>query len=160
MEKGNPEKVKAAVVQAGLSGQFPEAGDLERDMTRELSREGMILSGGNAQKMAIARALYQGSQVLLLDEVTSAIDAETEQEIMACIAGNRKDKLTVMISHKFSCVKDMDRIIVLENGKIAETGSHAQLMAGKGGYFELFRLQSEQFIRNSAQEALEEEAWL
>lgn len=160
MEEGNLEKVKEAAVRAGLSGQFPEAGDLERDMTRELSGEGMVLSGGNAQKMAIARALYQDSRVLLLDEVTSAIDAETEQEIMACIAGNRKDRLTVMISHKLSCVKDMDRIIVLEGGKIRETGSHAQLMARKGVYFELFRLQSEQFVRDSAQEALEEEAWL
>ena len=160
MEEGNLEKVKAAAAQAGLSGQFPEKRDLERDMTRELSGEGMVLSGGNAQKMAIARALYQDSRVLLLDEVTSAIDAETEQEIMTCIAGNRRDRLTVMISHKLSCVKDMDRIIVLEDGKITETGSHAQLMAGKGGYFELFRSQSEQFIRDSAQEALEEEAWL
>lgn len=57
-------------------------------------------------------------------------------------------------------MKDMDRIIVLEDGKITETGSHAQLMARKGGYFELFRFQSEQSIRDSAQEALEEEAWL
>ncbi len=160
MEEGDSEKVRAAAAKAGLSGLFSGEGDLERQMTRELSGEGMVLSGGNAQKMAIARALYQDSQVLLLDEVTSAIDAETEQEIMACIAGNRKDRLTVMISHKLSCVKDMDRIIVLEDGKITETGSHARLMAGKGGYFELFRLQSEQFVRDSAQEALEEEAWL
>ena len=61
-------------------------------MTRELSGEGMVLSGGNAQKMAIARALYQDSRVLLLDEVTSAIDAETEQDIIACIAGNRQPR--------------------------------------------------------------------
>ena len=98
--------------------------------------------------------------MLLLDEITSAIDPETEQEIMACVTESRKDKLTVVISHKLSCVRNMDQIIVLTDGAITETGSHSQLLEKKGHYYELFRLQSEQFIRTSKQDNLKEEAWL
>ena len=66
----------------------------------------------------------------------------------------------MMISHKLSCVKNMDQIIVLSNGEITETGSHNQLLEKKSNYYELFRLQSEQFIRTTRQENLEKEAWL
>ncbi len=154
------EKLSRIISETGLSNQFPRPGDWDRDMTKELSPEGLVFSGGNAQKMAIARVLYQNAPVLLLDEITSAIDPETEQEIMACVARNRRDKLTVMISHKLSCVKNMDQIIVLSNGEITETGSHNQLLEKKSNYYELFRLQSEQFIRTTRQENLEKEAWL
>ena len=159
-ETKDKEKLRQVISETGLSSQFPQPGDLDRDMTKELSPEGLVFSGGNAQKMAIARALYKNAPVLLLDEITSAIDPETEQEIMACVARNRRDKLTVMISHKLSCVKEMDQIIVLNNGEITETGSHSQLLEKKGNYYELFRLQSEQFIRTTRQENLEKEAWL
>ena len=154
------EKLDWVVKETGLSGQFSQKGDLDRDMTKELSKDGLVFSGGNAQKMAIARALYQQTPVLLLDEITSAIDPETEQEIMACVTRNREDKLTVMISHKLSCVKNADRIIVLSDGEITEAGSHRQLMEQKGSYYELFKLQADQFIRTLQQENLEKEAWL
>lgn len=153
-------QLNQVIAETDLSGQFPKEDDLNRDMTKELSTEGLVFSGGNAQKMAIARALYRNTPVMLLDEITSAIDPETEQQIMACVARVRKDKLTILISHKLSCVKDTDRIIVLTDGKIAESGSHSQLLAEKGQYYQLFKQQSEQFIRQTRQDNLEREAWL
>lgn len=153
-------QLNQVIAETALSGQFPKEDDLNRDMTKELSTEGLVFSGGNAQKMAIARALYRNTPVMLLDEITSAIDPETEQQIMACVARVRKDKLTILISHKLSCVKDTDRIIVLTDGKIAESGSHSQLLAEKGQYYQLFKQQSEQFIRQTRQDNLEREAWL
>lgn len=154
------EKLDRAITDSGLSNLFPTNKERRRDMTKELSDQGIVLSGGNAQKVAIARALYHDAAVFLLDEITSAIDPETELEIMQRINQASKDKIVVLVSHKLFCVKNVDKIIVLEDGRVAETGSHLELIREKGKYYTLFKAQSEQFKKEAQEQELEQEAWL
>lgn len=154
------EKLTEVIFESGLSKVFPTEKERDRHLTRELSDKGMILSGGNAQKVAIARALYQDVSVFLFDEITSALDPEMEKDILDRIDSAGKEKITVLISHKLSCTKDTDKIIFLEDGKIVETGSHHDLILRRGRYYSLFKLQSEQFEKHTQEETLREEAWL
>jgi len=104
--------------------------------------EGQELSIGQWQKIALARAFFRNAPILILDEPTAAIDARAEAEIFESIQKLQEDKTVVIISHRFSTVKNADRIIVLDNGKIAEEGSHTSLMELDGIYAELFTLQA------------------
>ena len=103
---------------------------------------GIDLSGGEWQKMALARAYLRGAQVLILDEPTAALDARAEYEVFQRFAELTQDTMAVLISHRFSTVRMADRIVVLEGGRIAEAGSHAQLMALGGRYAGMFELQA------------------
>ena len=104
---------------------------------------GIDLSGGQWQKLALARAFFRDAPILILDEPTSAIDAKAEYEIFQKVQSLQKDKTVIIISHRFSTVRNADRILVLDEGKIVEEGSHAILMAKNGLYAELFNLQAE-----------------
>jgi len=99
-------------------------------------------SGGQWQRIALARAFYRNANVLILDEPTSAIDAKGEFEIFERIAATQEHKTTIIISHRFSTVRNAHKIIVLEHGTIIESGSHDELRALKGRYQELFELQA------------------
>lgn len=103
---------------------------------------GIDLSIGQWQKIAIARAFYESAPVLILDEPTSAIDAEAEYSIFENLNKEYKDKSLLLISHRFSTVRNAGRIIILENGKIAEEGTHDKLMSKDGEYSKLFKLQA------------------
>ncbi|MGH9433728.1 MAG: ABC transporter ATP-binding protein, partial [Terriglobia bacterium] len=103
---------------------------------------GVDLSGGEWQKMALARAYLRDAQVLILDEPTAALDARAEHEVFERFAELTAGKMALLISHRFSTVRMADRILVLENGKIAEDGNHAQLVAQGGRYSEMFELQA------------------
>lgn len=105
-------------------------------------REGMDLSGGQWQKIAIARAYMRDADVLILDEPTSALDARAEYEVFVRFKQLIEGKTAVLISHRFSTVRMADRILVLDGGKVIESGSHEQLMAQQGRYAELFELQA------------------
>lgn len=100
------------------------------------------LSGGQTQKLALARALYKDAPILLLDEPTAALDPIAEQEMYLKYADFTKGKSSVFISHRLASTRFCDRIIMIENGTLTETGTHAQLMAQGGKYAELFELQS------------------
>jgi len=102
---------------------------------------GVMLSGGQQQQVAIARALLKGGQVLILDEATSAIDSYKERLILEYINKHYKDSIIISISHRLSAVCDQDEIIVLHEGRIAERGTHDQLTAREGHYHLLFRNQ-------------------
>jgi ATP-binding cassette subfamily B protein len=104
---------------------------------------GIDLSGGQWQKLALARAFYRDAPILILDEPTSAIDAKAEYEIFEKVQNLQKDKTVIIISHRFSTVRNADRILVLNEGKIIEEGNHKQLMKLKGVYEELFSLQAQ-----------------
>lgn len=104
--------------------------------------DGAELSGGEWQKVAIARAYMRDAQLLILDEPTSALDARAEYEVFQRFAELTKGRMAVLISHRFSTVRMADRILVLQNGEIAEVGSHDELLAKGGRYAELFNLQA------------------
>lgn len=104
--------------------------------------EGIELSGGEWQKVALARAYMKDAQVLILDEPTAALDARGEYEVFQRFSSLTQGKSAVLISHRFSTARLADRIIVLEKGKILEAGTHQQLMANNGRYAELFSLQA------------------
>lgn len=103
---------------------------------------GEDLSGGQWQKLAIARAFYEQPPVLILDEPTSAIDAGAEYEIFSNIEAQYKNKTLILVSHRFSTVRNASNIIVIEGGKIIESGTHDELMAREGQYAKLFSLQA------------------
>jgi ATP-binding cassette subfamily B protein len=103
---------------------------------------GVDLSGGEWQKIALARAYLRDAQLLILDEPTAALDARSEHEVFQRFADLTKGKMSVLISHRFSTVRMSDRILVLENGTIAEQGAHNQLLRSGGSYAEMFELQA------------------
>jgi len=104
--------------------------------------QGIELSGGEWQKIALARAYMKNAQLLILDEPTSALDAKAEYEVFQRFAELTKGKTAVLISHRFSTVRMADRILVLDKGEILEEGSHEELLLKNGHYAELFNLQA------------------
>ena len=104
---------------------------------------GVDLSGGQWQKIALARAYMKDAQVMILDEPTSALDARAEYEAFQRFINLTKGRTSIIISHRFSTVRMADRILVLQDGRILELGTHEQLLANKKLYAELFSLQAE-----------------
>lgn len=124
---------------AGVVGALPKA---YRQMLGRRFEGGVDLSTGQWQKIALARAYMRDAQILILDEPTASLDARAEFEVYQRFADLTAGKMAVLISHRFSTVRMADRILVLENGRIAEQGSHGQLVALGGKYAELFELQA------------------
>ncbi|OGT91967.1 MAG: lipid A export permease/ATP-binding protein MsbA [Gammaproteobacteria bacterium RIFOXYD12_FULL_61_37] len=102
---------------------------------------GLRLSGGQRQRIAIARALLKDAPILILDEATSALDAESERYVQAALENLRRNRTTVIIAHRLSTVENADRILVLDKGKIIESGSHCELLLQKGCYASLYSTQ-------------------
>jgi ATP-binding cassette subfamily B protein len=105
-------------------------------------RNGIELSGGEWQKLAIARAYMREAQVLILDEPTAALDARSEYEVFRRFKELSRGKTAVLISHRFSSVRMADRILVLADGAVEAAGTHEELVAQAGRYAELFELQA------------------
>ena len=108
--------------------------------------KGQDLSGGQWQKIALARAYMKNAEVMILDEPTSALDAKAESEVFERFIELIKDKTSVIISHRFSTVRQADRILVLQEGKILESGTHNELMENNKLYAQLFTLQAEGYL--------------
>ncbi len=102
---------------------------------------GVMLSGGQRQRIAIARALLKDAPVLILDEATSALDTQSERRIQDALHVLMRDRTTLVIAHRLSTVENADRIIVLDQGRVVESGTHAELLAAEGHYSALYRLQ-------------------
>ena len=117
--------------------------NLPLGLETKVGEEGNGLSGGERQRIMIARAVYKNPQYLLLDEATSSLDAENEKKITDNLAGQFQGRTRIVIAHRLSTVKNADNIVVLKAGEIVESGTHAQLVARKGFYYELVRNQLE-----------------
>ncbi|MFC7610202.1 ATP-binding cassette domain-containing protein [Teichococcus aestuarii] len=106
----------------------------------------MKLSGGQRQRVAIARVLLKDAPILVLDEATSALDSEVEAAIQEQLTGLMAGKTVIAIAHRLSTLASMDRLVVLEHGRVVEQGSHAELLAREGAYARLWRRQSGGFL--------------
>ena len=104
--------------------------------------DGVELSAGQWQKVALGRAYMRDAQLIILDEPTASLDARSEYEVFQRFAELTRGKMAVLISHRFSTVRMADRILVLDQGRIVEQGSHDQLVQRGGQYAELFELQA------------------
>lgn len=111
-----------------------------------VGERGVKLSGGEKQRIAIARALLQAAPIVVLDEATSALDSLTEQHIQTAIFELIANKTAIVIAHRLSTILRMDRIIVLANGQILEQGTHAELLAKQGHYYQMWQHQSGEFL--------------
>jgi ABC-type transport system involved in Fe-S cluster assembly fused permease/ATPase subunit len=116
-----------------------------------VGERGLKLSGGEKQRVAIARTLLKDPPILILDEATSALDSRTEEAIQETLANVARNRTTVIIAHRLSTIVDADRIIVLDAGRVAETGTHNELLRAGGLYAELW-------ARQAAERELEEAA--
>lgn len=118
---------------------------IETPLTREFSKEGVNLSGGESQKIAIARVFQRKNRIIILDEPSSALDPETEFNINQSMMKAADEKSVIYISHRLSTTKMADYIIMLDGGQIAERGSHDELMAADGKYAKMFKMQAEKY---------------
>ena len=139
------ELVTSAARKSGANAVIEKLPDGYETMLGKWFDKGMQLSGGEWQKVALARAFIRDARILVLDEPTSALDAQAEAEVFTHFRVLTEGKTAMFISHRFSTVRLADRILVLENGSILENGSHEQLMALDGRYAELFNLQAEAY---------------
>jgi ATP-binding cassette subfamily B protein len=134
----SPEEVRAACA-AAYADEF--VATLPQGYDTDLGERGVRLSGGQRQRIAIARALLADRPILLLDEATSALDAESERLVQAALEKLMKNRTTLVIAHRLATVQRADRIVVMDQGRIVETGTHAELVRQDGLYAHLSRLQ-------------------
>lgn len=118
---------------------------INTELTKEFSEEGTMLSGGEAQKAAIARMFMRDMPIAILDEPSSALDPIAEYRLNKSMLENAENQAVILISHRLSTTKDADRIILLENGSITESGTHAELLANNGIYAEMWNVQAEKY---------------
>ena len=117
------------------------AAELPQGLDTPIGERGALLSGGQRQRVSIARALLKDAPILILDEATSALDNESERRIQAALATLKRDRTTLVIAHRLSTIEQADLIVVMQEGRVVESGTHAALLAQDGTYAQLYRLQ-------------------
>ena len=143
LEEISSAKVENALTRAGFGDRLKSLPDgLNTPVTAEFDEKGVNFSGGESQKVAISRAFYRDSDILIMDEPSSALDPIAEYELNKAMESAAKGKTVFYISHRLSTTRDADRIILLENGRIVEEGTHDSLLAQNGKYAEMWRVQA------------------
>ncbi|MDB3972933.1 lipid A export permease/ATP-binding protein MsbA [Gammaproteobacteria bacterium] len=138
LENKSLEEVRLAATSANAS-EFIDNFDLGYDTF--VGDNGVLLSGGQRQRIAIARAILKDAPILLLDEATSSLDSESEKLIQTALVELQKNRTTIVIAHRLSTIENADKIIVLDSGKIIESGKHSELILKKGLYAKLHKIQ-------------------
>ncbi len=133
----------------------PLQNGIDTELLREFSDDGVMLSGGESQKMAVARAFYQNCPYAILDEPSANLDPIAEYELNRAMLAASSHKTVIFISHRLSTTVGADRIYVMENGRIVEDGTHEELMAKNGTYAYMFRLQAKKYAEGSKEETEE-----
>jgi subfamily B ATP-binding cassette protein MsbA len=128
-----------AAAEAAHAMEFIRA--MPQGMDTVIGEKGVRLSGGQRQRLAIARTILKDAPVLILDEATSALDSESEKHVQAALDSLMKGRTTIVIAHRLSTIENADRIVVLDNGRIAEIGTHAKLLSLGGIYARLYNIQ-------------------
>jgi subfamily B ATP-binding cassette protein MsbA len=128
-----------AAAKAAYAWEFIQ--QLPQGLQSEIGDRGVRLSGGQRQRIAIARAILKDAPILLLDEATSALDTESEKHVQAALDRLMQNRTTLIIAHRLSTIENADRILVMEQGAIVESGSHSELLAQNGHYAKLYQKQ-------------------
>jgi subfamily B ATP-binding cassette protein MsbA len=134
----DPARIRAAA-EAANALEFIER--LPGGMQARIGENGGLLSGGQRQRLAIARAILKDAPILILDEATAALDTESERLVQDALERLIPDRTTLVIAHRLSTVEHADQVLVLDNGRLVEQGTHAQLLARGGLYAHLHRMQ-------------------
>jgi ATP-binding cassette subfamily B protein len=138
MTEAEPGKVEMAAKNAAV---YENIMEFDKGFQTLIGERGITLSGGQKQRLSIARAIIKEPQILIFDDCLSAVDTKTEEEILSNLSNLMKNKTSILIAHRVSTIKNADRILVMDNGEIVEQGTHTNLMALKGVYFDLFEKQ-------------------
>jgi len=120
--------------------------ELPKDYDTLVGERGIKLSGGQRQRIAVARAILKDGPILIMDEATSALDSVTEKYIQESLHALMDGRTTIVIAHRLSTLSEMDRILVFDNGKIIEDGTHAELLKAKGHYAKMWQMQAMGFL--------------
>mgnify|MGYP001284170437 CR=1 FL=1 len=143
IEFGNPNSSMDDITNAAKLAEIDlEIGKFENGYDTILGERGVTLSGGQAQRISIARSFIKDSEIYLFDDCFSSLDSDTEDRILKNLKNNFQSKTLIIISHRVSCVKHADNIIVLDNGKIIQSGSHNELVKDEGYYKDLYLKQN------------------
>ena len=143
----NNDELANVLSKAGFDGLLKKCdSSFDTSLTRELDEKGIELSGGEEQFLSIARVLTKKFGLLIFDEPSAALDPLKENELSDLIMNKTKDTTVILISHRLSSVKSADKILFVEDGKIVESGSHNDLMSQKGKYYEMFKIQAENYV--------------
>ena len=144
--ESDSESIIAALEKADLGGKLAKLPNgIDTELTKEFSESGTMLSGGESQKAAIARIFMRDTPIAILDEPSSALDPIAEYRLNRSMLENAESQAVILISHRLSTTKDADRIILLEHGQIAESGTHSQLLEKGGRYAEMWNVQAEKY---------------
>ena len=139
---GKPDASDKEIIDAlKLANAYEFVTKLPKGIDSEIGERGVRLSGGQKQRIQIARAILKNAPILILDEATSSLDAKSEKEVQTALENLMKDRLTIIIAHRFSTIQNVDKVIVIENGKIANYGTPKELSKEKGLYSELLHYQ-------------------